>query len=833
MRKLFFGILALLNMFFMDAQNIEIKGNDFIISGDGSNIPAESNGTAFGVVPVGGSLRHTFTITNLESGNPGIQVQNISVNSSDFVVTNNIRHLGPGTTESFDIAMEPLTEGVKNAIVQIEVKRRNNRVTYTFNLNGEGKKEIMISQYYENLSTDWIELKNISSDPIGTNSYYVGIYSNGSNLEGSPDLVLNTGQMEAGETILMGGNDMFDGDDLIVISTSSGDDTYANRVDIIGSNDVQWGNLKAFGKGGCSTETSHTDFDLNNWIEIPISEVDQASELQNISLGTYELGPITWQANQWTNNALPDMTRVAFIEENYDGNLGNIEACDLIINAIVNFNNGGKNSVIVHRNLTMNETILIGDQESLVMYDDNAIISGTLTKLENSTYRNSAYDFTYWSSPIVNGNISTVFSGVDPERIFYFDQSRTNSSDPASPEYYNSWVNASGGLVPGIGYAAEGLTGTIGIHSISFTGIPNNGLISANMFFWDDTNSENDFNLIGNPYPSAIDIEEFFDANSSVIDPAVYLWTHYTPVSNGNSGDFSSSDYATYNYTGGTAVGDGPVPGRNIGSSQGFFVRAVTSGTVFFNNSMRMADANDQFFKHTVNKTNTIPIEENRIWLNLRTNQGGFNQLLIGFMEGATSGFDRGYDAVKFMGPNKIGFYSKLGDKKMAIQAFGTFFQNQEITLGFDTKVSDRTFSISIGKTEGLLNDSGIYLTDHVLEVTHDLKVSPYIFEQFTAGSFEERFSLKFINRAVLNVSDNEAKSQVSVYNREDWFTVNSTKVIETIRLYDIQGKMVKEMHPREASFQFNEPGIRKGTILFMQLITDDLVQIQKKLVKQ
>ena len=54
--------------------------------------------------------------------------------------------------------------------------------------------------------------------------------------------------------------------------------------------------------------------------------------------------------------------------------------------------------------------------------------------------------------------------------------------------------------------------------------------------FWNDTDLDNDFNMIGNPYPSAIDIEKYFDANSSVIDPTIYLWTHTTAFSN-DSGD--------------------------------------------------------------------------------------------------------------------------------------------------------------------------------------------------------------------------------------------------------------------------------------------------------
>ena len=57
---------------------------------------------------------------------------------------------------------------------------------------------------------------------------------------------------------------------------------------------------------------------------------------------------------------------------------------------------------------------------------------------------------------------------------------------------------------------------------------------------------------------------------------------------------------------------------------------------------MRLIDSNDQFFKSSIVKKKNKENEKDRIWLDLTTDQGGFNQLLIGFVEGATSEFDRG-----------------------------------------------------------------------------------------------------------------------------------------------------------------------------------------------
>ena len=40
----------------------------------------------------------------------------------------------------------------------------------------------------------------------------------------------------------------------------------------------------------------------------------------------------------------------------------------------------------------------------------------------------------------------------------------------------------------------------------------------------------------------------FFEVNAALIEPTVYLWTHSTPA-DGESGDYSFDDYASYNYS--------------------------------------------------------------------------------------------------------------------------------------------------------------------------------------------------------------------------------------------------------------------------------------------
>ena len=333
-----------------------------------------------------------------------------------------------------------------------------------------------------------------------------------------------------------------------------------------------------------------------------------------------------WNGNSWACGE-PNSVKSAIINANYNHSDGNIETNHLTIKQEValNFDNATTNSIIVHGNLTVDGTFIIGDTESLVIFDNQTNIEGNIIKYENSTSRSNTHDFTYWSSPVSNETIESVFTGVAPTRIFHYDQSRTTTSDSNNdPDgtYWDVWVlaNQSDLMQPGKGYAAEGIVGTTGIHELTFNGIPNNGIIEIDVFYNNDVieDRDNDFNLIGNPYPSAINIDSFFVANVSFIEPTAYLWTHNTEISNVTSGDYVSSDYATYNLSGGVGVGEGQDPESNFGSAQGFFVRALNSGKIRFTNDMRIADNNDQFYKNSNEKDKE---EKDRIWLNLTTNQ--------------------------------------------------------------------------------------------------------------------------------------------------------------------------------------------------------------------
>src|SRR5690606_5741417 len=155
-----------------------------------------------------------------------------------------------------------------------------------------------------------------------------------------------------------------------------------------------------------------------------------------------------------------------------------------------------------------------------------------------------------------------------------------------------------------------------------FTGIPNNGNITIS--------TPLSFNGIGNPYPSAIDADEFMDANSGV--NALYFWTNVNaPV----DGSYTLNNWAYYTLLGGTGVrinGQGTEfyrPKGIIVPGQGF-VMETSGAQVSFINSMRTSE-NEGFFI----QMNT---ERHRFWLNLADDMVTYIQILVGYVENATQG---------------------------------------------------------------------------------------------------------------------------------------------------------------------------------------------------
>ena len=92
-----------------------------------------------------------------------------------------------------------------------------------------------------------------------------------------------------------------------------------------------------------------------------------------------------------------------------------------------------------------------------------------------------------------------------------------------------------GETTPGIGYRMRATSGAQGTNTLSMTGTPRTGDINIAI-----NNNGDTWNLIGNPYTSALKVGAFLTANSSILDEShfgIYAWDgeKWVTLNNNNS----------------------------------------------------------------------------------------------------------------------------------------------------------------------------------------------------------------------------------------------------------------------------------------------------------
>lgn len=530
-----------------------------------------------------------------------------------------------------------------------------------------------------------------------------------------------------------------------------------------------------------------------------------------------EAGTVTWNGSSWSPGA-PTIGSIAVINGSYDTNLnGNIDACSLIVNSPATLTIASADYVNIQNDLTVSPgaSLQVQDSGSLVMIDDAGVVTNNGTmQVTRTTAPYRKFDYTYWSSPVANAQIGATFTGWRTD--YAFDFATVNFEDlltaatglaPADgfDDDNNDWhqVTAATVMTAAKGYAIMAPTNVAfsptAVSTVTFNGAVNNGVFTIPLAQSQDAVTGNDdFNLIGNPYPSALSGDAFLTQNTIVsnqISGALYFWTHNEPISNAAPGpsqyNFVTDDYAMYTLSGGTASGTGSLPPTGkIASGEGFFVDAANGATVAtFNNAMRdKAFSNSQFFRSSSQPNGQI----DRIWLNFTHANGLFSQQLIAYFPNTTLGFDAGYDGQVNLTQNSVSFYSFIDSDSYRIQARPSFDDNDIVPLGYKVLAAGH-YNIAIAQSEGVFADqyANVYLEDKLLNVFHNLKDSSYGFDT-EAGTFDKRFQLRYNDAALSNPDFDVAASSVIVTASNGQIKIRSYGgAIASTAVYDIAGRVV------------------------------------------
>lgn len=520
--------------------------------------------------------------------------------------------------------------------------------------------------------------------------------------------------------------------------------------------------------------------------DVKISNFEFRPSDNTIVVGTYGRGVWTgkfwqcgdlstaWNGSSWSNGVPTSKTAVTF-NGNYNSTTS-LDACSVTVNSGVNVIFNAGHTLRVGEGVTVNGTgnLTIENNAALVQFAKQGVNSGNITVKRNSAPM-IRQDYTAWGSPVSGQNLLSFSPNTLTNRFYEYLYTGTTT-----PTAYQSVVPSTNIFTTAKGYmirVANNWSSTVPTaYNGQFIGVPNTGSITYSV--------GQGYNLLSNPYPSPINARTFLINNPKV--DALYFWTHTVPASGGS---YPSNNYASYSMLGGAASANGSaIPDDYIQVGQGFFVQASTAYTVNFENEYREdASSSTQFFK-IQNENSKTQDEKHRIWLNLNQGEIKHNQILLGYMFGASSNYDAKIDAL-VLDNSKSMIYNSINDKEYVIQGRALPFSDEDVVkIGFKA-VTEGMFEINIENVDGLFTNQAIYLKDNYTGSIVNLKEDKYTFIS-QAGNFKDRFEIVYKKASLKDVEVIE--NTVLVYKNNNEIVLNSsTSKIKSVKVFDILGKQI------------------------------------------
>lgn len=527
--------------------------------------------------------------------------------------------------------------------------------------------------------------------------------------------------------------------------------------------------------------------------------------------------------------------------------------------------------------------------------------TGTVSVYQEGTTNN--YSYNYWCSPVGstvpadNGQFGITMLGrptsatiSTPATILPATTSDGTSSPLAiaskwiyklsSATSYSQWVFVGNTttLAPGEGFSMKGTSGTdstdpegTGVTNnpgsaqrYDFRGKPNDGTITIIL-------GANSSTLTGNPYPSALNLNEFlFDGENAATGGAAYFWEQdktvnshtlinyrggydsYAPMTRTSQGVYTPATFSSYNGDGSMNPGGSLSPlainRRYLPIGQGFVINATATGTAKFKNSHRIfmqeAPGSSQFERPASKDKNTkkedvsaktteeVVEQVSHFKLNTIINNQFTRQLALAFVPEATDGIDYGMDALNMDDdlPSDVTFW--LEDGSYVIQGVN-FDENKKIALTAKA-TTNTTFKFFIPEVINFDPNQKIYIYDALDDSYHDIKNGTYTVS-VTPGVYNDRFKITFKDATTLSVGNNSLKqffiSQDNI-NKNLKASNPNNFALKSFKLYDVLGKTVlsKKDLGTDENYTFSTTGLSSG-IYISEFLTTDNQRFTEKIV--
>lgn len=488
------------------------------------------------------------------------------------------------------------------------------------------------------------------------------------------------------------------------------------------------------------------------------------------------------QTSSWNNGFVPASSSQPLVEsgELQLSDSRTVSSMEVSSSATLRLQSGSK--LTTSGNLVNNGTLVVENGASLLP-NENGTVSGNGTFQVKRNGQSSNLRVNYWSSPVENANLATVFSAANPVDIYQFQPGGNTVA---------AWQQASGTMTAGRGYSVAGAG------NVTFTGKVNH----------DDyqpvaTLGTSGYYLLGNPFPAPLSADAFLNFNGpaglGTTGGTLYFWSQQQHASGSN---FSAGDYAVW--AGGTGVaGSGSnagsqVPNGEIGVAQGFFVRGGSLQlNVQVKKDMRSTGTSGQFFR------TSGPVS--RFWLNAQGEQQGFSQLAVVFRNDATIGDDPAFDAPRMSTGSPLVFSTLQGQDALAIQAIPhTALQQPGSLPCLFHLVNSQLVTFKLDSVDALPSGVDLWLEDRDKGRFFNL-MRDSINLRLTAGTYTQRFYLHWIPQMSTSVIE-QATESVSVFTHAGQLFIKQAVPGTVIELFAINGQLLHRVELTESSHTWTLP---------------------------
>ncbi len=417
----------------------------------------------------------------------------------------------------------------------------------------------------------------------------------------------------------------------------------------------------------------------------------------------------------------------------------------------------------------------------------------------------------------------------------------------------SGWVQATSNttIAPGEGFTMKGSSGTdaTAINGVQnnpdsfqqrydFRGKPNDGNIAISVL-------PDEITLIGNPYPSAINLQEFLIAETNCTGIA-YFWqndktlnSHFATEYKGGYATYSGSNiyvpapFYTYDGSGNTITSlkdNGTFLSRKYSPiGQGFMIKGLTKGNVLMKNSYRV------FIKENYNSAlDKIADTDTTSFIRFNTllNNGPVNQTVLAFNPVSTDGIDRFMDASS-QNDYPANVYFLINNKEYVINSMA-FDINKKMAIGFRNS-SQANYKITVNQIVNLPEVTNVYLHDKTTDLFYDIKNSFYELN-LPAGTNNNRYEITF-KMNTLGVEDFKNNDFVIFQNNaEKMLTIQNPlqKEITSLTIYDVAGKLIsnKIQFGNKISFTHSTSNLPNG-IYIVKLNSNENNELGQKIIVQ